>query len=89
MEPDITHVEVIANNYHWSITAGTLTLNLNNSPFSVCGSMTRLDSSEMLADSVENLARATEHAGGSGANLHKVLTNRFTVNRVQMVCKTK
>lgn len=72
------YIEVISDDYHRSITARSLTFNLNNGELAVLCCLTRLDPAQCVTDSVQNLRRTAQHARCCGANLNKMLSNRLT-----------
>ena len=80
-----THIEVVANNHHWRITARALTLDLDDSELAVLGRLARLDTAELGTDGVENVVRAAEHAGRGCAYLDEVLTDRFPTDCMRLV----
>jgi len=72
-------IKVIADNHHWCVTASTLAFHLNDSELSVLCRLTGFDVSDLFTDRVEDVVRASQHAGGRSADLHKVLTDRFPI----------
>ena len=74
-----TYVEVVAHDNHGRITARTLALDLNDGELAILGRLSRLYAAQVAADGVEDVVRATEHAGSGSADLHKVLADWFTV----------
>ena len=72
-----THVEVISNHKHRRIAASTLAFDLYYGKFAVLRCLARLDATEVLANSVEDIICSTQHARGGCANLHEVLSYRF------------
>jgi hypothetical protein len=74
---DSTNIEIISNAHHWCIAASTLAFHLNESKFAILGRLSRLDSTKVLLDGIEDVGRAVQHAGCCRANLDKVLADRF------------
>lgn len=75
-----THVEVISNDQHRCIAAGTLAFDFNHSELSVLCRLSGLDTTEVLADGVENIVRSAQHAGCCRADLDKVLAYWLPTN---------
>lgn len=74
-----THVEVIIDLNHRSVTTGPKTLYLDDSEFLVRCGLTKLNP-EMIFDRLYNLTRtaSSKHTRCSSTNLYKVFTNRFS-----------
>ena len=75
----MTHIEVVADSHHGCITARALALDLDDGELAILGRLSRLYAAQVAADGVEDVVRAAEHAGSSSADLHKMLTDWFTV----------
>ena len=80
---DGTYVKVVANDEHWCVAARALALDLDDGELAVLGRLARLDATQMSADGVQDVVRTTKHAGGGGADLDKVLSDRFAVYAAQ------
>lgn len=78
-EEHATHIKVVANDNHGSVTARALALDLNDGELAVLGGLARLDASEVATDGVEDIVRATKHARGGSADLDKVLADGLAV----------
>ena len=74
-----THIEVITDNKHGSITARALTLDFNDGELAVLGRLARFDAAEVATDGVKNVVRAAEHTRRRRADLNEVFANRFPV----------
>ena len=86
MKKALTYVEVIADDHHGRVAARALALNLDDGELAVLGSVPGLDATELGADGVQDVVRATKHARRRCANLDKVLSNGFTVHTSQYTC---
>lgn len=76
-----TDVEIIANNHHGCVTTCTLTFDLNHCELSVFRRLTRLNPPKLLTNSVQDLRRTSKHTRCCGADLDKILANRFPATR--------
>lgn len=72
-----TYVEIVTNNQHWRIAARALALDFDDGELAVLRRLARLDAAEVLADGVEDVVRAAQHARRRRAHLHKVLADRL------------
>jgi len=72
-------IKIVADDKHWSITASTLTLDLDDSELSILGCLSWFDATRVLTDSVKYLSRSTKHAWRSCADLDKMFADRFSV----------
>ena len=71
------YVEVVPDDEHGRVAARALALDLDDGELAVLGRVPRLNPAELLADGVEDVVRAAEHARGGGTHLNKVLTDGF------------
>lgn len=55
----LTHVEVVVDGHHWSITAHTLAFDLDNRELAVLGGIPHPNTAEVFRDSVQDVGRPT------------------------------
>jgi len=72
-------VEVISDDHHRSIATCSLTLDLDNGELAVLGCLTRFDSAQCVANSIQNLRRTAQHARRCGADLNEMFSNGLTI----------
>jgi len=72
------HIEVIADDQHWSITTRPLAFDFNNSELPVPGCLTRLDSTQSITNGVQDLCRTAQHARRCGADLNEMFSDGLT-----------
>lgn len=73
----LTHVEIIANNDHGSVTASTLAFDLNHGELSVLGGFAGMYSAQVTTDRIQDFRGPSQHARRSGADLYKVFADGF------------
>lgn len=71
------HVEIVTDNNHRCVATRSLAFDLNHRKLPILCRLAWSDSTEVLADGVQDFCRTSEHTRCCGADLNEVFSNRF------------